>query len=340
MFGKIENITIKGIVTALPTKVDDVGRYKEILGEKRVKKQTRITGVKERRVDDGNHTAADYCIRAAKELLQKLHWETEQIKVLVFVTQNPSLIMPSTAFVIQKYLDLPKDCMVFDVNLGCSGFVSGLHIVSSLLQQYGTGSKGLLLAGDIKRNSNYILPHTIDEIADDMLFGTCGTATALEVNKNAGHIYSEEMADGSRYKSIHMRYGKSTQMNGEEVFEFAITDVVNWVNAFRNKVGELGEKETDYYIFHQAQKFMLENIASICNIDMDKMLMSLEKYGNTSSGSIPLTMCLHKEKLLQKKETSLILCGFGIGLSCAIMQLSIEDDTVLEMIESDEVYAY
>lgn len=340
MFAEIENIAIKGIVTTLPTEVEDGSRYKEILGERRVKKQTRITGIKERRVDDGSHMASDYCISAAKELLQKLKWETDQIKVMVFVTQNPSLIMPSTAFVIHKYLNLPKDCMVFDVNLGCSGFVSGLHIVASLLQQYGDGSKGLLLAGDTQRNPHYIWPHTTDEMADEMLFGTCGTATALEVQKNSDCIHSKEMVDGSRYKTIHMRYGESTQMNGEEVFEFAITDVVNEVNAFKKMLRGLGLKEVDYYIFHQTQKFMLENIASICEIDMDRMLLSLEKYGNTSSGSIPLTMCLHKEKILQKDKTSLLICGFGIGLSCAIMQLIIQSDVVLEMIESDEVYSY
>lgn len=340
MFGKIEDIAIKGIVTAVPTEVEDGSRYREILGERRVKKQTRITGIKERRVDDGSHMSSDYCISAAKELLRQLQWDTDQIKVMVFVTQNPSLIMPSTAFVIHKYLNLPKDCMVFDVNLGCSGFVSGLHIVASLLQQFETGSKGLLLAGDTQRNPHYIWPNTTDEMADEMLFGTCGTATAVEVKRKSDCVYFKEMVDGNRYKTIHMRYGEPTQMNGEEVFEFAITDVVNEVNAFRDKIGEFGLKEADYYIFHQTQKFMLENIASICGIDMDRMLLSLEHYGNTSSGSIPLTMCLHKEKILQREKTSLLICGFGIGLSCAIMQLIIQSDVVLELIESDAVYSY
>ncbi|MCI8364512.1 MAG: hypothetical protein HFG34_06135 [Eubacterium sp.] len=340
MVGKIENIKVRGIVTALPTEIEDDSRYIDVLGEQRVKKQRRITGVKERRMDDGKHTAADYCISAAKQLLRQLEWDLAQIKVMVFVTQHPSLIMPSTAFVIQNHLGLPKDCMVFDVNLGCSGFVSGLHIVASLLQQYGVGSRGLLLAGDIQRNPNYILPNTEDGIADAMLFGSCGTATALEFTKNADSIYSEEIADGSRYKTIHMCYGEASQMNGEEVFEYGITDVVNWVNAFQKTVDGFEKKEIDYYIFHQAQKFLLQNIASICGIDMNQMLMSLEKYGNTSSGSIPLTMCLHKEKLLQKRKTSLFLCGFGIGLSCALMRMSIQSDTVLELIESDEKYSY
>lgn len=340
MVTRIENIKLRGIVTALPTEIEDDSRYIDILGEQRVKKQRRITGVKERRIDDGTHTAADYCISAAKQLLRQLDWERDQIKVMVFVTQNPSLIMPSTAFIIQNYLGLPKECMVFDVNLGCSGFVSGLHIVASLLQQYGVGSKGLLLAGDIQRNPNYKSANSKDGVANMMLFGTCGTATALEFTPNADFIYSEEIADGSRYKTIHMRYGGASEMNGEEVFEFGIADVVNWVSAFQKKVNGFEKKEIDYYIFHQAQKFLLQNIASICDIDMDQMLMSLEKYGNTSCGSIPLTMCLHKEELRQKKKMSLFLCGFGIGLSCSLMQMFIQSDTVLELIESDEKYSY
>lgn len=340
MIGKYENILVKGIVTVLPSQIEDNSRYEEILGEKRVKKQTRMTGVKERHIDDGRHEASDYCISAAKTLLKKLNWETDKIKVLVFVTQNPSLIMPSTAFVIQKYLGLPQDCMVFDVNLGCSGFVSGLHIVASLLQQYEVGSRGLLLAGDTQRNSNYKLPTEPDEIADQMLFGTCGTATALEVCEHADCIYSEEKSDGSHYETISMKYGQACHMDGEAVFEFAINDVVDWVNAFRKEVYGFEKKKIDYYIFHQAQKFMLKNIAMACDVEMESMLMSLEKYGNTSSGSIPLTICLHKEKLLKTEKKNLLLCGFGIGLSCSMMQLAVQPDMVLELTESDEMYSY
>lgn len=137
MVTRIENIKLRGIVTALPTEIEDDSRYIDILGEQRVKKQRRITGVKERRIDDGTHTAADYCISAAKQLLRQLDWERDQIKVMVFVTQNPSLIMPSTAFIIQNYLGLPKSVwclmLIWDVQALCRGFILLLLFCSNMV---------------------------------------------------------------------------------------------------------------------------------------------------------------------------------------------------------------
>lgn len=340
MIGKFSNIEVRGIVTTVPNQIETNDRYVEILGEQRVKKQARITGIQKRHIDKWSQTTADLCITSAKKLLKDLAWGPDEIRVLVMVTQHPSLIMPSSAFIVQKYLGINHDCIVFDVNLGCSGFVSGIHIVSSLLQSYGVGAKGLLLTGDIQRNPYRRKPDTKEEFADQMLFGSAGSVTALENVEGVGTIWFDEKTDGTRYSVISQHFDEKSVMDGEAVFEFAVNDVTDYINAFFAELKKQNAVSPDYYVFHQAQQFMLQNVASICGIEQEKMLYSLKEYGNTSSASIPLTLCFNKDLLKPKNVQNIFLCGFGIGLSCALMQLSVKSDIVLEILESDEEYKY
>lgn len=334
MFVEFEDIKIKGMVSVVPTKVETVEKYVELLGEKRVKKQIRMTGVHQRHIEKEGQFTADLCITAAKRLMESLHWRPEDIKVLILVTQNPSIIIPSTAFVIQKYLEIPSDCLVFDVNLGCSGFVTGMQIISSIMQGLENGTKGLLLTGEVQYNPYYLKAETSDEVADLMLFGSCGAATAVERNKDSSKMSFDVQSNGERYDVIIRRYAGKNVMNGEAVFEFALNDVIKYISSFTKKA--INNKRIDYYIFHQAQKFILKNLALHLGIDEEKMLYSLKDYGNTSSASIPLTMCLHKE--LFNEEREVMFCGFGIGLSCACMTATISPDVYFELLESDEVY--
>lgn len=334
MFVEFDNINIKGIVSVVPTKVEAVEEFVELLGEKRIKKQVRMTGVQQRHIEKEGQFTADLCITAAKRLMDSLQWKPEDIKVLILVTQNPSLIIPSTAFVIQKYLGISSDCLVFDVNLGCSGFVTGMQIISSMMQGLGEGTKGLLLTGEVQYNPFYLKAETSDEIADLMLFGSCGAATAVELNRESSKTNFDVQSNGERYDVIIRRYAGKNTMDGEAVFEFALNDVIRYLTAFMKKA-DINDK-IDYYIFHQAQKFLLKNIALNLGIDEEKMLYSLKNYGNTSSASIPLTMCLHKELFCENRKV--MLCGFGIGLSCASMSTTISSDVYFELLESDEIY--
>lgn len=342
MIGKYDNIEVKGIVSVVPTLIEENDAYYEILGENRVKKQTRMTGVKRRHIDDGEHTAADYCITAAKRLMSEIEWKPEEIKVMIFVTQNPSVTTPSTAFIIQKYLEIPEDCMVFDINLGCSGFVAGLHVISSLLQPLGEKAKGLLLFGDIQRNPNITKDwcNSEEEVADRMLFGVCGTATAVEICSGAAKFFFDEKSDGNRYEAICKKYNEPNTMDGEAVFEFAINDVVKWVTDFTTTLAENGVSEHQFYSFHQGQKFMLKNVAMVADIDEDKMLYSLEEYGNTSGASVALNLCVNREKIQRHDSTRILLCGFGIGLTCSIISIELNNSIPLEVIESDESYSF
>ena len=332
MLGELNNIAIRGIVSTVPQNVEKNDKYNDLLGEKRVKKQARITGIDERHIDEPFQTSADLCIEAAKCLLDNITWKREDIRVVVFITQYPVLMLPSTSFAIQKYLGISKECVVFDVNLGCSGYATGIHIVSSILKSFGEGAKGLLLAGETQRSPIFDQPKTYDEIADEMLFGSGGSATALEYSEEFNNtVLFEEFSEGDKYTSIIRRFNENNYMDGEAVFEYAINTVADYVTSFISNA----KMEFDYYVFHQTQEFMLKNLATVCNIPQEKLLLSLKKYGNTSSASIPITISLHKDIV---KGKTLFLCGFGVGLACAMIGLKLDMCEYIALNESNYHY--
>ena len=335
MIQQFYNLEIRGIVSAVPSKVESSISYAKILGERRVKKQIRFTGIESRHINDWNQTTADLCIEASNKLMSEIGWKAESIRVLILVTQSPSLIAPASSFLIHRELGLVNDCVVFDVNLGCTGYVTGLRIISSILQNFGEHSRGLLLVGDTHKNKYQVKPKTSDEMADYMLFGSAGTATALEVVTNGKMMCFEDKAYSERYQVLYHRFDEYIHMVGDAVFEFVINEVIDNIRKFM-KV--FPEENIDYYIFHQANKFILENIIKNTEIDEKKVLYSLKKFGNNSSASIPLTICYNSKLINQSKGKTLFLCGFGVGLACAIGWLKVGEHCYLDIVETDNTY--
>lgn len=342
MEGRIDNVRICAIATAVPSFIETNDVYNKALGEKRVKRQTRMTGIAQRHINDKSQTSADLCLAAANQVLEKTGWKRDEIQVLVFVTQTPCVIIPATSFIIQKQLGLSKDCMVFDVNLGCSGYVAGLQIMASMLQGCASGTKGLLLAGDIQRSTRDGMEeddYSPDERADRMLFGSAGSATAVELKGGGTSLCFLEKSDGVDYAAIMQKFHENLTMDGEKVFNFGVNDVIQYMKEFMCKF-DIKDSDVDYYVFHQAQKFMLKNIASLMEISDDKLLFSLKDYGNTSSASIPLTICANISEMKKKKKQKLLLCGFGVGLSCGILCLELDTEAILPVGESDIIYGF
>ena len=332
MIGTIKNVSIEGIYTLVPSTVVRNMDFAEVLGERRIKKQIRLTGIEERRVSKPGQKSSDMAITAARNLMQKINWKPEEIEVLVLVTQNPIMRIPSTAFYVQKMLGISKECVVFDVNLGCSGGVVGMQIVSQLLQTGSEHAKGLMLYSDPMYNSK---PEEI--VADRLLFGSAGCAVALQRNAQAEDMPFMNRSDGSRYEAIISRYNQPFFMDGEAVFEFGVNDVANSMREFRNAFG-LTEDKLDFYAFHQAQKLMLDTISASCEIPEEKDMRSLQHYGNTDGASPLVSLCANRDKLAAKERVHGILCGFGIGLSWCLLHFGIDSDRIFAIEESDEVY--
>lgn len=319
MTGCFSNIKIAGISTCVPKERIDNTSYEKRFGEKRVRKHIKLTGVRMRHALSGDKKASDLACSAGDQLLNHLQWDREDINCLIYVTQAPDYIKPATAFMIQKRLRIGRDCLVFDVNLGCSGFVAGIQILSGLLQN--CGGRGLLLIADSNCQEERKNP------LDQMLFGDAGCAIALEKQDNHRILYHQE-SDGTRFDVIHKEKNGLGVMDGSKVFAFTLNDVVDSIKK-SFELFSITDKEIDYYFFHQGQKMILDNLVELCQISNEKVLYSIQEFGNTSGVSIPLTICANRELLSAKRQIRSYMCGFGIGLSWGSLYLLLDTKDIL-----------
>jgi 3-oxoacyl-[acyl-carrier-protein] synthase-3 len=323
MYSVINNIKIKGMATVLPENIVNNLEYSDVFGEAEVRKQIKVTGISERRCLQGEQTATDLSIIAAKKVLAHAKWDGNEIKVLIYVSAYECAALPSTAYYIMSQIGTGNDCLGFDVNLGCSAFINGLYIVSALLTKLSEGTKGLLIVSD----STSVGGDNADK-AVSMLSGDCGTATAVEVVK--GEVFPfQQCFDGSRYQYLVRKDLKhNLQMDGMSVFNFAISDVADGIKDYFEYY-EITKESIDYYILHQAQKFIVNKVAQFAELPKDKVLASYQLYGNTGGPSLPCTVCANWEKISKKEEATLFFAGFGSGLSWGMVILTMNTKDII-----------
>ena len=344
----VPNIQIKGISAAVPKQVEDNNEF-ELLPEKERSMFIKTVGIRYRRVAPEGVTASDLCQLAAEKLMSDLKWNREDIKILVFITQTPDYIIPNTSSLLQQKLGLSKSCLAFDVNLGCSGYVYGLSIVGSLLQNM-PGAKALLLVGDISTTTI-----SMQDKSTAPLFSDAGTATALEFN--AGHeIHFNLQTDGQEFDSIiipgggyrnrftekqlvYTEYEKGINRNdlhmkldGVKIFNFGLREIAQNIETLLSEKN-IEKDSIDHFVFHQANLLMLESIRKKLKVAAEKVPYSLYDYGNTSSATIPLTLVTKLCLALQTGKQKLLLSGFGVGLSWGSAYLETENIVCPELIE-------
>lgn len=343
---RFENIKISAIAAAVSntwSSLKDLG----IEDNDVIKKFTKKTGV-EGRYDAGlKQTTADFCFAAAKAILREKEVNIDEIGVLVFVTQTADYRIPATACVLQDRLALRKDCIAFDVNLGCSGFSYGLNIVASILKSCNS-KKALLLAGDtsakIKSQSN----NNKTTHSASMLFGDSGTATLIEIAEKAKPINMISKTDGSGFKAIIAPYGgwrnpddpsgkESSIMDDVAVFNFAINEVPSLLKDTMD-LASMKPEDYDCLVLHQANLFIMKQVAKRTGFSMDKTLVSIDKFGNTSSSSLPITLVNEYGNEKESKEIHALMCGFGVGLSWSTVDCYINTNDILPLVHTDEYF--
>lgn len=348
------NIKVTGIATAVPKKREVIAeKYSPVFGDKAVRQFSKTTGVVERRVAIEEQTASDLAYVAAERLLSGKRIDRKDIGICIFVTQTPDYRMPATACVLHKRLGLPKDCMAFDVNLGCSGYVYGMQIISALMQRIDT-KYGLLLVGDT-------LNKQIDPLDASavMLFGDSGSATLLEKGNSLSPIRTAYRTDGKGFKAIIIPAGAYRNrmashdrrkwddgnersnydlcMNGVDVFSFTITEVPALINEFMN-ANQIDREAVDCYAFHQANCYILKQLVKKAKLAEGKVHISMDRYGNTSVASIPLTLCDCYGGCSDGEAKKIFSCGFGIGLSWGIAAFEVDSDNILPIMESNDYF--
>ncbi|MDP4094621.1 MAG: ketoacyl-ACP synthase III [Bacillota bacterium] len=342
--GVLRNAGIKGIACAVPDNIKRSEEYNSTFGADSVQKFINMTGIKKRHVALDRQCTSDLCYVAAKNLLEKLNWEPSSIDALILITQTPDYAVPPSSCVLQHRLGLSEDCITFDVNLGCSAYVYGVWMAATMISTQNL-NRVLLLVGD---TSNFgINPN---DSATAMLFGDGGTATAFERTEGKEIKYVLK-TKGSGFKSIivpagHARSrGKSNMeasdyalsMNGSEIFTFTITDVPKTIKNFLQQYN-ISDDNIDKYVFHQANLFILKHLAKKLNIPMEKVAVSIDRYGNTSGESIPLTLVDAYGTKKSSGTARLLLSGFGIGLSWGCIYLDIDTSVFLPMIYTNDYF--
>lgn len=322
------NVFIKDLAYYLPSKIVTNEELVQDFPEWSVAKIADKVGVDERRVAASDETATDLAILAAEELFSKGVVSRADIDFVLFCTQSPDYKLPSSACIIQDRLGIGTKCGAFDFNLGCSGYEYGLAVAKGLIVA-GIAFNVLLLTGETY--NHYIHPRDkgnrtifgdgasatvvskegFAEIGDFCL-GTDGAGASNLIVKSGGARYPERFnnlkfdEDGNPISSDYLN------MNGPEIFTFTLTKVPKMVKEVLMK-NNLEKEDIDLFVFHQANKYMLEHLRKKLKIEEEKFFDNLSMVGNTVSSTIPIALCDAREQGIL--NGNVLLAGFGVGLS-------------------------
>ncbi len=344
------NVGISALSACVPSNVIDNYKYTQYFSEEEVKKVVDKIGVYERRFVDEKTCASDLCYAAAERLIVDNNINRNEIDLLVFVSQTPDYRMPATSILLQNRLGLPMSTIAFDVNLGCSGFLYGLSIVYSFMQKNGL-RKALLLDGETRSKV-----YSPKDRRSAFIFGDAGVAALIEYDERFGNSHFSLNSDGSRgnlimipgggYRNMssvetlkervvdeygNIRSDEQGFMNGSDVFNFVIIEIPKDIKRLFNAVGE-DLMQMDYYVFHQANNFINSFIAKKLKLDQSKIPSTIQKYGNTSSVSVPLTIVDQLKNKLNGNN-KLMLSAFGVGMAWATAILNFNDCKISDIVE-------
>lgn len=329
------NVGISALAACVPRHVIDNYHYDlDIWPEEEVKKVVDKVGVMERRFVDEKTCASDLCFAAAEKLFADNNIDRSEIDLLVFLSQTPDYRMPATSILLQDRLGLPMSTMAFDIQLGCSGFINALSIVYAMMQNPGF-HKALLLDGETRSKV-----YSRKDRREAFIFGDAGVAALIERDERFGESHFSLNSDGSRgdlimikgggYRNMssvetlkekvvdeygNIRTDENGYMNGADVFNFVLVEVPKDIKRLMAATSE-DIHQMDYYVFHQANAFINNHIAKKLKLDKNRIPWTIQKYGNTSSVSVPLTIASElKDKMHGEKK--LLLSAFGVGMAWA-----------------------
>ena len=318
---------IKALETYLPTKVE----HNDGLGDERFISKL---GIRSRHIADDDQSAGDLAYESARNLIERHSIDRNSIDFILLCTQHPDYQMPTTACQLQSRLGLPQSVGALDYNLGCSGYVYGLALAKGLIET-GLASNVLLLTSSIY--NKYI---NVDDRAIRPLFGDAATASLISAAESERPMLDAFVfgTDGDRFDSIYIPVGGSRNMprDNPEVFErdehgnvhsnyevhmdgmavtyFTYRTVPRLVEGILSKA-ELTRDDVDHYIFHQANRYVMERVQKKCRLEGRPFYCDIEELGNTISCSVPFGI----EKVLAQRPAvelkRVMLCGFGVGLS-------------------------
>lgn len=345
-----KGVGIAAMAAAVPRNIIDNLNYTEHFSADTAKAITEKTGIYQRRFADKHTCASDLCFAAAERLLADNSIDKQDIDILVFISQTPDYRMPATAIILQERLGLSKKTIAFDISLGCSAFIYGLNIVYAMLQSSNL-NKALILDGETRSKV-----YSPKDQRCAFLFGDAGSATLVERDEKYGDSFFSMNSDGSRENLIkingggyrnpssaqtleervvdeygNIRNDEQGYMDGADVFHFVLSEIPKDIKSLCC-FAKHDFSSFDHIIFHQANDFINQHIAKKLKLEKDKIPSCLEKYGNTSSVSLPLTVVSELKDNLAGSNLSLF-SAFGVGMSWASAIINLRDCNVSTLVE-------
>lgn len=333
---------IAGLVSCLPSRRIDNEHFNDRFGEK-VAEVVKMTGVQSRYWVDEGVTTSDLCERAANHLLDKLGWERDSVDGIIFVSQTPDYRLPATSCSLQDRLRLRTGILAFDISLGCSGYPYSLWLAMMMLQT-GAARRILLAVGDTSSIMN-----DPDDRGTVLLFGDAGTVTAVEATGDDSQPACFILGtDGAGAENLIVPQGAFRKpeatgklegrqldklfMDGGEVFNFTLKAVPGLI---RDTIEAAGTTVDDYDVFllHQANAFMIKHLAKKAKLPPEKVPINIDRYGNTSSATIPLLMTTDLAEALTRGEQRIAMFGFGVGYSWGAASMTIGPLKCVEVVE-------
>jgi 3-oxoacyl-[acyl-carrier-protein] synthase-3 len=299
----------------------------------KIKELTRLTGVFSRAVSNENETSVDMAVQAAQQLFLREGVNQSAIDFVIFCSAGGDFITPASACIIQDKLGLPQQCGAFDFNQGCTGYIYGMSLADSLIKA-GNASHVLLLTSETITKTI----HPKDK-ANRAIFGDAATASLIRVSQGGSKMGTFIFGtDGSRFDQIIIKHGRERfplprfaeddfldefgnvrnhahfYMNGSEVFNFSVAKAPELVQALLEQ-SNLELEDISLFVFHQANRIILETIGRKLKIPEEKIVIELENTGNTVSSTIPIALQKAMESGRCKRGDKILIAGFGVGFS-------------------------
>lgn len=321
---------IKAISYYLPERVVTNEELVKEFPEWSVDKVAQKVGVDSRHIAAENETAGDMAEKAARRLFKEYNINPKSINFLMLCTQSPDYFLPSTACIIQDRLGIPTSAGAFDYNLGCSGCIYGIAIAKGLISA-GIAKNVLLLTAETYNKYLHPLDKSnrsifgdgaaaclisTDGIAEigDFCLGTDGSGANHLIVKTGAARQKETTGKYSEDDEGHIWYDDYLYMNGGAIFNFTLDAVPAMMKEVLKK-NSVDKDEIDYYVFHQANKFMLNTIRKVCVLPKEKFYINLATTGNSVSSTVLIGLkdCIDNKKITDKMKV--MISGFGVGLS-------------------------
>lgn len=321
---------IKGISYYLPERVVTNEELLQEFPEWSVDKVAAKVGVNSRHLASTDETAGDMAEKAALKLFEEYNIDPKTIDFLMLCTQSPDYFLPSTACILQNRLGIPTSAGAFDYNLGCSGCVYGMVMAKGLIDS-GMAKNVLVLTAETyqkylhpsdKSNRSIfgdgaaaclISTEGIAEIGNFSL-GTDGSGAEHLIVKTGAARYKQATGNVVEDEDGHQCFDDYLYMNGSAIFNFTLEAVPIMMKDVLEK-NQMERDDVDYFVFHQANKFMLNTIRKVCVLPKDKFYVNLEQIGNTVSSTVLIALkdCLNKGSI--HTGMKVMITGFGVGLS-------------------------